>query len=327
MRRTLSVCAVVVAVSALPWTGAIGAAQSGVKGQPGTRLSPDELKKEMFHVSAGRRLRPAGWPNNARVAVALSFDIDNATPALRDGDLNSELLSRGEYGAIDGLPRILRLLDRLDVPASFYIPAVSAQLHPRMIKEIQAGGRHEIGVHGWIHEDLPRLNDSAEERRLLTQSIEYLTKVTGRRPVGYRAPSWHFSQFTMQQVKEAGFLYDSSLMASDDAYEILLDGRPTGVVELPIERIVDDVPYFGAASGSLPAPEAVERIFESEFDVAYAERGLFVLTMHPHVTGHRSRVAALERLIVHMKSKPGVWFATEESIARYARDHSAAGRK
>ena len=206
------------------------------------------------------------------------------------------------------------------MPASFYIPAVSALLHPHMIEEIRAAGQNEIGVHGWIHEDLAALNDEREEQRLLSQAIEYLTKATGKRPVGYRAPSWRFSQFTMRQVKEAGFLYDSSLMACDDAYEILLDGQPTGVIELPIERIVDDYPYFGAASGSLPAPELVEQIFASEFDVAYGEGGLFVLTMHPHITGHRSRVAALEKLIVHMKSKPGVWFATEENIARYLKD-------
>jgi peptidoglycan-N-acetylglucosamine deacetylase len=121
----------------------------------------------------------------------------------------------------------------------------------------------------------------------------------------------------MKQVKEAGFLYDSSLMASDDAYELLLDEQPTGVVELPIERILDDFPYFGGgANGSNPSQQDVLDIFKDEFDVAYEERGLFLLTMHPHISGHRSRVALLERLIQHMKSKPGVWFATHEDIAR-----------
>src|SRR5205807_5346905 len=192
-----------------------------------------------------------------------------------------------------------------------------------IIKEIQASGRHEIGVHGWIHEDLPALNDEKEEQRLLNQAIETLTNMTGRKPVGYRAPSWHFSQFTMKQIKAAGFLYDSSLMSSDDAYEISVDGQPTGMIELPIERIVDDAPYFGNSNGSLPSPELVEQIFQSEFDVAYDEGGLYVLTMHPNFTGHRSRAAALEKLIVHMKSKPGVWFATEEQIAQYVKKNGA----
>ena len=125
---------------------------------------------------------------------------------------------------------------------------------------------------------------------MLNRAIETLTKAIGKKPVGYRAPSWQFSQYTMKQVKDAGFLYDSSLMASDDAYEILLDKQPTGVVELPIERIVDDFPYFGGATnGGMPNPDEVEKVFRSEFDVAYDEGGLFILTMHPHITGHRSR--------------------------------------
>jgi peptidoglycan/xylan/chitin deacetylase (PgdA/CDA1 family) len=290
---------------------------------PGTKLSLDELRQQMFHVSAGRRLKPSSWPGNARVAVSLSFDVDNATATLARGALDYEVISRGEYGAVDGLPRILRLLDKHQLPASFFIPAVSAALHPQMIKDIQASGRHEIGVHGWIHELLPTLNDEREEQRLLTQSIDLLTKMTGKRPVGYRAPSWQFSFWTMKQVKDAGFLYDSSLMASDDAYELLMDGQATGVVELPIERILDDFPYFGGgANGSEPSLQSVFETFASEFDVAWEERGLYLLTMHPHIMGHRSRVALLDRLIAHMKAKSGVWFATHEQIARHVKPKS-----
>jgi peptidoglycan-N-acetylglucosamine deacetylase len=287
---------------------------------PGTKLSVEQLKAQMFHVSAGRRLK-APWPNGARVAVGLSFDVDNATATLSTGNLDYEILSRGEYGAIDGLPRILRILDRQQVPSSFFIPAASAVLHPKVITDIQnATQKHEIGVHGWIHERLPLLNNEQEEQRLLNQSIETLTKMTGKRPIGYRAPSWKFSKWTMAQVKAAGFLYDSSLMASDDAYELLLDGKPTGVVELPIERILDDSPYFGGnADGSNPSVGDVYEVFQSEFDVAYEERGLYLLTMHPHMMGHRSRAALLERLIQYMKKKGGVWFATHEQIALHVK--------
>jgi len=287
---------------------------------PGTKLSVDQLKAQMFHVSAGRRLK-GPWPNGAKIAVGLSFDVDNATATLSTGTLDYEVLSRGEYGAVDGLPRILRVLDRQHIPASFFIPAASAVLHPKVITDIQnATQKHEIGVHGWIHERLPLLNDEKEEQRMLNLSIETLTKMTGKKPIGYRAPSWKFSGWTMGQVKAAGFLYDSSLMASDDAYELLLDGRPTGIVELPIERILDDFPYFGGnADGSNPTPSAAFEVFQSEFDVAYEEGGLYLLTMHPHMTGHRSRAAMLERLIKYMKSKPGVWFATHEQIANHVR--------
>ena len=284
---------------------------------PGVTKSMEQLESEMFHVSAGRRLKPPSWPGNNRVAVALSFDVDNASMALSQGNLDYEVLSRGEYGAVDGLPRILRMLDRQQVPASFFIPAVSAALHPQMVPSILEKKVHEIGIHGWIHERLPTLNDEKEEQRLLDQSLELLTKQMGKRPVGYRAPSWKFSKFTMAQIQKAGFLYDSSLMASDDAYEILMNRKGTGVIELPIERIVDDAPYFGASDGSMPSPEHVLEVFQSEFDVAWDERGLYVLTMHPHIMGHRSRVAVLERLIVQMKKKGGVWFATHEDVARH----------
>ena len=192
-----------------------------------------------------------------------------------------------------------------------------------MIPMIMKSGRHEIGVHGWIHEHLPSVNDGAAEQDMLNRAIDTLTKAIGKKPVGYRAPSWQFSQWTVKQVKDAGFLYDSSLMASDDAYEILLDKQPTGVVELPIERIVDDFPYFGgSANGGMPSPDAVEAVFRAEFDMAYDEGGLYILTMHPHITGHRSRIAGLEKLILHMKSKPGVWFGTHEQIARYVKSSS-----
>src|SRR5260370_36360925 len=152
-----------------------------------------------------------------------------------------------------------------------------------MIPAIQKSGRHEIGVHGWIHEHLPSVNDAAAEQEMLNRAIDTLTKAIGKKPVGYRAPSWQFSQWTVGQVKAAGFLYDSSLMASDDAYEILLDKQPTGVVELPIERIVDDFPYFGGAThGGVPKPGQVAAALQAEFDLADDEGGVFALRGRPH---------------------------------------------
>jgi peptidoglycan-N-acetylglucosamine deacetylase len=286
---------------------------------PGVKLSLDQVREQMFHVGAGRRLKPPSWPGGAKVAVGLSFDVDNATATLSTGNLDYEVISRGEYGAVDGVPRLLRMLERQRVPVSWFVPAVSFELHPHMVKDIQASKLgHEIGIHGWIHERLPTLNNEQEEQRLLNQSIATLTRMTGKKPVGYRAPSWKFSKFTLGQIKAAGFLYDSSLMASDDPYELQLDGKPTGLIELPIERILDDFPYFGGnTDGSNPSLGDVYEVFQGEFDVAYEEGGLYLLTMHPHLTGHRSRTAMLERLITYMKSKPGVWFATHEQIAKH----------
>ncbi len=274
----------------------------------------DQIKQTINRVRAGRRLTPKSWPTGARVAVGVSFDIDNELLA-RSNPLPVPL-SQGEYGATTALPRILAMLERQQIPATFFIPAVSAMLHPEMIPAIVKAGRHEIGVHGWIHENLPSIGDPAVEQRLLTQSIDYLTKAVGKRPVGFRAPSWAFSPHTLGQILKAGFRYDSSMMAMDEPYEVMADGQATGLVELPIEWILDDFPYFsGNASGSLPSPEAVYNIYKDEFDVAYDERTMVIITLHPHVSGHRSRLMQIDRLVSYMKSKPGVWFATLEQIA------------
>jgi peptidoglycan/xylan/chitin deacetylase (PgdA/CDA1 family) len=274
----------------------------------------NQIRQTVNRVRAGRKLTPPIWPSGARIAVSLTFDVDNELLA-RANPLPVPL-SQGEYGATTALPRILAMLDRHQVPATFFVPAVAAMLHPDMIPAIVRAQRHEIGVHGWIHENLPSVGDAAVEERLLARSIDYLTTAVGRRPVGYRAPSWAFSPHTLGQILKAGFLYDSSMMAMDEPYEILADDKPTGLVELPIEWILDDFPYYsGNASGSLPSPEAVFQIYKDEFDVAYEERTMVIITLHPHVSGHRSRLAQIDRLVSYMKSKPGVWFATLEQIA------------
>jgi peptidoglycan-N-acetylglucosamine deacetylase len=284
-------------------------------GQPGITWNDEQLKAAVAPVRAGRVLTPRPWPNGARVAVCLTFDVDNESFTLLRGDTTPVTLSAGEYGAMKGLPRVLEALDRHGIAGSFYIPAVSAMLHPQMIAEIRKRGRHEIGVHGWIHENLPELNNAAEEERLLNQAIDYLTKASGKRPVGYRAPSWAFSQHTLGLVRKAGFLYDSSLMANDEPYELVSNGQPTGLIELPVEWILDDAPYFGR-TGALPSPAAIFDVYRDEFDRAYQEGTMFMLTMHPHVIGHRSRIVHLEKLIAYMKAKSGVWFATAEEIAK-----------
>ena len=111
-------------------------------------------------------------------------------------------------------------------------------------------------------------------------------------------------------------------MGADDPYEVMVDGRNTGLIELPIEWILDDAPYFGQA-GALPSPEMIFKVYRDEFDVAYKEKGLFVLTMHPQVVGHRSRMVELEKFVAYMKGKPGVWFATGEQIAKYLKDQNS----
>ena len=279
----------------------------------------DQIKHAVGTARMGKKLTPQAWPNGARVAVCLTFDVDNEL--LQRANPLPVPLSVGEYGATTSMPRILDLLDRRQVPATFFIPAMGTMLHPEMVPSILARHRHEIGVHGWIHEFWPGIGDAAQEQRLLTQSIEYLTKASGKRPVGVRAPSSGFSPYTFDLIRKAGFLYDSSLLAADEPYEITSNGQLTGVIELPISEVDNDYVYYGeTANGSLPSPDAVFQIYKAEFDLAFEERTLFILTQHPHVGGRRSRIAVLDRLITYIQSKPGVWFATMEQVANYVKE-------
>lgn len=289
--------------------------------QPGTTWTDEQLRAAVAPVRTGRKLTPRTWPDNARVAVSITFDDDNESYLLASGETSPTTLSAAEFGAKSGLPRILALLDKYQVPSTFFIPAVSALLHPEMIPAIMKSGRHEIGVHGWIHEFPPYTGSAEEEERLLNKAIDYLTAQTGTRPVGYRAPAWAFSPNTLGLIRKAGMLYDSSLQGMDEPYEINSNGEPTGLVELGIDWTLTETPYLGR-SGALPSPEELFKLFREEFDGAYAERTMFVLTLHPHVTGHRAPMKHLERLIAYIKAKPGVWFATTEQIARYVKEQA-----
>lgn len=288
--------------------------------KPGWKWSYDSVVTVVNAVRAGRSLQPKTWPNGARVAVLLSFDVDNETIGIRYGEPTVGALSMQQYGARVGLPRIVALLDKHRIPATFFAPSVSLSLTPSMIPLIKRSGRHEFGIHGWIHELNMTLPDSAE-RALLQKAMAEVTELTGTKPTGYRAPSWNFSPNTLHILRDMGFRYESSLMADDRPYELLQDGQPTGMVEIPVEWILDDAPLFDPRGQSYMNPRDVARVWMDEFDKAYDEGTMFVLTMHPHISGHRSRIVALEQLIAHIQAKgPGkVWWATHGEAAEYVR--------
>ena len=270
-------------------------------------------------VRAGRRLAPAKWPNGARCAVALSFDSDHETSELRDGGKSIGRMAWGQYGNRVGVPRIVKLLKKYDVRASFYVPAVVAMTYPDEQRALVAEG-HEIGIHGWIHE-LNTVLPCDNERELMMRAADTLTQITGVRPVGLRTPSWDFSPDTLRIEKEMGLLYDSSLMADEECYELLLHGEPTGIVEVPVEWVRDDAVYFmmHRFQGLRPytPPTDVFDIFRREFDAAYDEGGLCQLTFHPHIVGYRSRVWIVEELILHAQTKGDVWFGTHAEVASW----------
>ena len=284
--------------------------------------SEEMVRSAVNQVRAGRDLNPPSWPGGARVAVLLSFDVDNeTTQGLRTGTVSIGPLSQGQYGARVALPRVLRLLEEEDVPATFFFPAWSLKLAPEQADLIQAPGMHEIGLHGWIHE-LNTSLDGETEARLLRQASDAIEEITGVRPIGYRAPSWNHSPNTLNIILEMGLLYESSLMADDRPYELVQDGEPTGLVELPVEWILDDAPLFNPLGNRYMNPRDVLQVWIDEFDKAWEEGTMFLLTMHPHVIGHRSRIVVLEELIDHIKTKSGVWFGTHAEAARWVREQA-----
>ena len=287
---------------------------------------PDEHWKKLINqVRAGQSYRPAKWKNGARCAVALSFDSDHETNELRDGGKSIGRMSWGQYGNRVGVPRILALLEKYDVKATFYVPAVVGLTYPDEQRRIVAEG-HEIGIHGWIHE-LNSVLPYEAEKDLMMRSADALEKITKVRPVGLRTPSWDFSPHTLRIEREMGLAYDSSLMADVDCYELVMDGEPTGIVELPVEWLRDDAVYFmmHRFQSLRPhiAPADVFDIYRREFEGAYEEGGLFQLTTHPHITGYRSRLWMIEELIRLGKAKGDVWFASHADIAAYAKANAA----
>jgi peptidoglycan/xylan/chitin deacetylase (PgdA/CDA1 family) len=286
---------------------------------------PEEhWRKLVNQVRAGRTYRPKTWKGGARCAVAFSFDSDHETNELREGGKSIGRMAWGQYGNRVCIPRILKLLGKYGVPASFYVPAVVALIYPDEQRRLIAEG-HEVAMHSWIHELNSVLSYDAE-RDIMLRSQDTLEKITRVRPVGMRTASWDFSPHTLRIEKEMALLYDSSLMADEDCYELLMDGEPTGVIELPVEWVRDDAVYFlmHRFQGLRPytPPTDVFDIFRREFDAAYEDGGVFQLTMHPHVSGYRSRIWILEELIRHAQSKPGVWFATHRQVVEWAKANS-----
>lgn len=274
-------------------------------------------------VRAGRRLRPPSW-HGKRCAVALSFDCDHETFEMGQGGRAMGRLAWGEFGRRVGVPRILDVLHRYDASATFFVPAVAALIDPDEPRRIAARG-HEIGIHGFIHENNSKLGYE-DERALTERARDVLRATSGTDPVGLRSANWDLSRNTIAIAVDMGLLYDSSMMADEEPYELLLDGVETGLVEVPVEWLRDDAVYLlfnrNPATRPYTPPAAVLDIFLREFDAAYAEGSVFQLVMHPFVIGYRSRIFILEEILRHAKAKGDVWFATHAEVAAYARDHA-----
>jgi peptidoglycan/xylan/chitin deacetylase (PgdA/CDA1 family) len=239
-------------------------------------------------------------------------------------------ISRGEFGVV-GTERLLDVLRRHQVLASWFIPGHTIDTFPKVVQKIAETG-HEIGHHGYLHEN-PASVPPDEERRILERGIECIRRVTGKAPAGYRSPAWDLSSHSVKLLLEMGFQYDSSLMANDfTPYycrigdEIHTDGpyvfgKEVDLLELPVDWSLDDWPYFGlhwpAHHVGLRTPEEVYKIWAADFDFLYQRlgAGVYILTMHPQVIGRGHRILMLERLIDYMKAHEGVAFKTMSQVA------------
>jgi peptidoglycan-N-acetylglucosamine deacetylase len=274
----------------------------------------------MIEAMAGR------WPNGARCAVVLSFDVDAETLWLIADPANARkpgLLSMGHYGPIVGVPLLMDLLVRHDLRASFFVPGWTAEHYPEMMRAIVAAG-HEVGHHGWIHET-PSSLTAAEEREVMERGLHAIEQTAGVRPIGYRSPSWEFSTNTLGLLAEYGFRYSSNLMDTFLPYR----HPETEVMELPVQWILDDAPFFlfrpsGATRPIQPAATALQA-WQEEFTGIYTYGGLCMVTMHPQLSGRPGRVQMLERFIQYARAMPEpVWFATAAEVAEHWRVHHGA---
>ena len=261
--------------------------------------------------------------NLPRLTVALTFDHDSLSDGIRRGD-SPVKLSHAEFGHRVGVPRILELLAREAIPATWFVPGATMDLYPGDTEAILARG-HELATHGWFHEDFSELPRD-EQRRILDRSIDAVRRVTGEAPKGFRAPYWALGSETLEEVEDAGFVYDSSLQADDyRIYRVRRGDRhsttegstfgPEGkLLEVPGYWAMDDWPYFepgDAGRDGLAAPSRVLEIWLGEVRYAYehAPGGLVTITMHPECIGRGHRMAMLEQLIAAVRELGGVEFS------------------
>ncbi|MCO8243294.1 MULTISPECIES: polysaccharide deacetylase [unclassified Haladaptatus] len=267
--------------------------------------------------------------------VCLCFDFDAVSGWIHGhGATNSPVkLSRGRYGAAVAAPRILDLLDRLDVPATWFTPGHTIESFPEICGEVHDRG-HDIQHHGWHHTPPAKFADREGERADFERSIETIRDLTGEKPTGYRSPSWDFSAHTLDILQELDFEWDSSLMGHDfepyrvrelpiaDPEEPYVAGEETDLLEFPVSWHRDDWPSLQFTPGRSGRPRADEEaVFDGwyeQFDWMYenVEDGVFTLTMHPQVTGQPPRLRYLEAFVESVRAKQDVEFALLNDVAR-----------
>jgi len=265
--------------------------------------------------------RPVPWPNGAKVAVAITFDMDADSLVHiehpQDSITRISTMSMLKYGPEVGVPRILEGYRRYGLKQTFFVPAWCIEHYPQAVEAMVKDG-HEVGFHGYIHE-APNSLSRAEEQYWMQRSIAIIEKHTGKRPRGNRSPLYNYSINTTDLLVEEGFLYDSSLMGDDVPY--ILDNGKGEIVELPSSWALDDWPPYVHSIDlnymfQIMSPDRAMESFMAEFEAMRTMGGgLWIGVWHPFVSGRLSRWLRIEKMIDYMLETGDVWFARLEDIA------------
>jgi peptidoglycan-N-acetylglucosamine deacetylase len=258
------------------------------------------------------------WHNGKAAVGVLSFDVDAESPILAAGREYADhamVMTHQAFGPLVGVPRLLELLADLSVPATFFVPGLTADRYPATVERIAEAG-HEIGHHSYSHRSPVDMSE-AEERTDFERALTALDRL-GVRPSGHRAALWEASWRTAVLVAEYGLLYDSSLMDADRPYRLRTEKG--SIVELPPHWSLDDWgqycylprPDIGSV---IESPRKAVEMWKAELDAMRRHRCLFMLTCHPFLSGRASRVEALRELIEYALAAGDVEFADARTVA------------
>ncbi len=260
---------------------------------------------------------------NKKMPVMLTFDVDGESLwASRDPEnlKRPVCTSLGQYGIVEGVPRILELLDKYQVPGTFFVPGMIAERYPEMVKKI-AGKHHEIGNHSYSHTYPDQLPSREAEKEEYVKTGKILEDLIGEAPKGYRSPAWEFSEHTFDIIREMGFKYSSNMMHTDRIGYLEVFGEKSNIVELPIHWALDDAAFWlysvRIVGKAMQPISSVEDFWNAEFDGLYEEFCkeensdiCFILTCHPQVIGRPARMKVLENVIQHIKGNTNIEFTT-----------------
>jgi peptidoglycan-N-acetylglucosamine deacetylase len=280
-----------------------------------------------------------------RHIACLTFDHDHMSGFIARDMTTPTPISRGEFDLV-AIPRIVDLLGRYNVKATFFTPGHTIESAPHSVERYVSAG-HELAHHGWTHRP-PATVDRAEEEEEIVRGNEAIKKVSGRAARGYRSPSWDLSPHTIELLLKHGMQYDSSLMGDDygcyyarqgDVVELkkpFVRGRETALVEMPISWSLDDFPYFeymrnpngGVQQGLSNATNVLENFVDDFiYMTRIQDRGILTYTFHPHVIGRGHRMMMLERLILKLLEHGAVFMSMEEALAEWQGWQAGGTRK